>query len=909
MIQPFNTSIKVKLTSITMATTGIALVLASLAFAAYDVVSQRRGLERDLSTLADVVAENTTAALAFNDPDSANQILGALQAKPNVVAAAVFSEGSSPFAVYSRSEEWSELRPANPDVVGVEANANSLAVIKPIILGGETIGSIYLVSDLSETRTRLHRFTTTVATVLLCSLLVALIISLRLQRLILVPILGLADVVRKVSTERDYSIRARTGARDEVGTLIEGFNEMLGQIQKRDDQLRQAHDELESRIEERTRELTQEIADRKQAEAALRKSEESYKTLFEAAPDPILILETQREHAGRVVSANQAAADSFGYTLEQLTRFRIEELETSSDTRLAAERIRRVLSGEPLTFDVEYQRRDGSRYPAEVTAGVITLGDRRLVLEFNRDVSSRNRAMQELRRAKEEAEAANRAKSEFLANMSHEIRTPMNGIIGMTDLALDTDLTLEQRAYLQLVKSSADSLLGIINDILDFSKIEAGKLELNNEGFHLREELDEVIKALSIRAFQKSVRLSSLVDPHIPNLLNGDITRFRQVLVNLIGNAIKFTETGEVSVAVESHEMSVGDLVLRVGVHDSGIGVAPDKQALIFESFTQADGSTTRKYGGTGLGLAISARLVRMMGGEIWVESPDPMSHDEGGPGSVFFFTARFQRSTRMVEHQLRHMTERMAVSDARRLRILVAEDSEVNKELIRTLLEKRGHSVVLAGDGARAVVEFQKQRFDLVVMDVQMPEMNGFEATAAIRALEEQSGEHVPILALTAHALTGDRERCLEAGMDAYVSKPLQVAELFGAIEQLIAVEPPGVELSSAVRAFVGEVDPDGSLLSQMIETFSGTCLKRLRSIEDSIRSNDAEGLVRSAHCLKGAISNFGVRKAIAAAGRLEEIGEVGDLDLAPEAFSALKSEVASLTQALSQIMGISAR
>jgi PAS domain S-box-containing protein len=571
--------------------------------------------------------------------------------------------------------------------------------------------------------------------------------------------------------------------------------------------------------------LYQDISARLQAEAALIEERNLLRTLMDNLPDHIYFKDRQ----SRFTRINRAQAKVFGLgdpaQAKGKTDFDFFSDEHAQQAYADEQEI--IRTGQPLLAKEEKETWPDGRVTWVATTKMPLRDAKGNIIGtfgISHDTTERKRQEQELQKAKAAAEAASRAKSEFLANMSHEIRTPMNGVLGMTELTLETELTPEQRDYLGMVKSSADALLTVIDDILDFSKIEAGKLGLDLVPLKLRDCLMQGLKPLVVRAQQKGLGFVFDIQPEVPDDVVADPTRLRQVLINLLGNAIKFTERGQVGLEVTLESRTDEQAQLHFLVRDTGPGIAPEKQKIVFEAFSQADSSMARKFGGTGLGLTISSRLVEMMHGRIWLES-------ELGKGSRFHFTAQvgiaagaasIERpkqacstgsSARLLDGQTAHRHASREVFEPRRasegplhgpprpavsqtgcagqrsLRVLLAEDNAVNQRLATRLIEKRGHTVVLASNGREALEAIGKQRFDLVVMDVEIPEVDGFEATAAIRKREQETGTHLPILAMSAYAMTGDRERCLEAGMDGYVSKPIQAKDLLEAIESLAPV------------------------------------------------------------------------------------------------------------------------
>ncbi len=663
------------------------------------------------------------------------------------------------------------------------------------------------------------------------------------------------------------------------------------------------------------------VTEEKHAREALRESEAKYRSLVSNIPDVAWTADANGKFVFISKNIERVSGFSLGEVYERGANLYLVCLDPRDASRVTE--AFRALFAEGKPYDVECRVRRKNGEWIWVHDRAFTTYEKNGVRYADgllSDITLRKRAEEELHRAKVAAETASRAKSEFLAVMSHEIRTPMNGIIGMTELALDTELTSEQREYLGIVRESADALLTLIDDILDFSRIEAGKLRLAQEQFDLNDTLDGAIKALAIRARHKGLKLACHIPADVPVSLLGDSGRLRQVVLNLVGNAIKFTECGEVALTVRLASQTTKEAELHFSVADSGIGIPQEQQQRIFDAFAQADSSATRKYGGAGLGLSISSRLVGMMKGRVWVES-------EVGKGSTFHFTARFGLPTELAprreaktETRLRGLPalelvapprSRPPFQAPRNLRVLLAEDNRVNQVLVMHLLDRQGHSVTLAADGREVIRAFERTDFDLVLMDVQMPEMDGFEATAAIRAKERVSGSHVPIIALTAHAMKGDRERCLAAGMDGYLAKPIRENELQEVMEGVLAGLPLPAATAREERrekvldsaAALDRVGGDRKLLGELARLFQGECAKLLAAVHEAVTRRDPRALERAAHSLKSSVGNFAASATYKAAERVEILARQGELDKAAEASAALVQEMAHLQVELADL------
>jgi len=562
-------------------------------------------------------------------------------------------------------------------------------------------------------------------------------------------------------------------------------------------------------------------------------------------------------------------------------------------------------TGHGLSQEIQQRRAEGQPYwlSISVTPVFDEEGDITHWVGIAHDVTRRREEQQALEQAKEAAEAASRAKGEFLANVSHEIRTPMNVIIGMTELTLGTRLTPEQREYLSAVKNSAEALLRLLNDVLDLSKIEAGKLQIEAVPFSLPELVQEVVKLWEPAARQKKLRAVSQVAADLPPIVVGDPVRLRQILFNLVDNAIKFTEQGEVVVAVSLDSLTGDEARVHFAVRDTGIGIPEDKRASIFEAFSQADTSTSRRYGGTGLGLAISAQLVSLLEGRLWVEG-------QVGSGSTFHFSLSMTVPAPVPADEDRPSRRRGPLRAKDRLRILVADDNPANRLLAARILEKRGHVVSQAADGREALAMAEREKLDVVVMDAQMPDMDGLQATREIRALEKATETHLPIIALTAWAMSGDRERCLAAGMDGYISKPINAQELLTLVEtlgsqtRLAKLSDQRLAESRAhfdFRTALARLEGDVEIFKEQVVFFLRDAPGLLTGLQEALAAGDADRLRTTAHRLKGLAAAFDAQAVTERAFDLEQRGQRGDLKEATAVIlKQLEEALSQLTAAL---------
>jgi polar amino acid transport system substrate-binding protein len=658
--------------------------------------------------------------------------------------------------------------------------------------------------------------------------------------------------------------------------------------------------------------IIRDITDRKRAEEALRDSEKRYRNILENLQDAYF----RSDNQGRIVMVSPSAERLYGYdSTEEMIGIPSVSLYRFPEVRRAiVEEMQK--RGKVDDYIGECRKKDGTTFWASLNAHFCYDNKGQIfgIEGIIRDITDRKLAEEELRKAKEAAEAATRAKSEFLAMMSHEIRTPMNGVIGLTELLLTTDMTDIQRDYLENIRYSAYSLLDIINDILDISKIEADRLELENIGFNLPEMIERTSLMMTHRCSQKGIALITKIDPDIPKTVIGDLVRIRQIILNLLSNAVKFTEKGEIRISAKCKVQSA-KCDLMITVSDTGIGIPEDRLDRIFESFTQADRTTSRKYGGTGLGLTISKRLAEMMGGSITVESTPEK-------GSTFRFTAVLEKSvTCDVSEVMKggylntlHLTDNTFYL-TRNTSVLIAEDNPINMLIIRTHLAKMGFRIIEAVNGKEAVEKYAENAPELVFMDIHMPEMNGFEATRKIREYEagaagsadDTDKKRTPIIALTADAFRDDKEKCISEGMDFYLAKPFRPAEIVSVIQRFIPdkligdssagdqenqTTQPNQQSVFDPEGFLKSLDGNKKLFEELISIAMETIPIRIQALRDALGKNDAANVIMEAHTLKGSALQLRAGLLADAAYQVEFAGEKGEVEKAKTLMKKLEQE-----------------
>ncbi len=676
--------------------------------------------------------------------------------------------------------------------------------------------------------------------------------------------------------------------------------------------------------------FVRDLTKRKQAEEALRKSEEQYRHLVEQLNEGILVI----NYAGDVTFANPGMARMLGYEIETLKSRSYFSFMDNLDADMVKEKLKQRHQGISDLYEIGMNRLDGEQIIVSVSASPLRDDSGNVVGSFAviSDISERKRAEEALALAKEAAEAANRAKSQFLANVSHEIRTPMSAVIGAAQMLFSSNLNDEQRDYVSMINDSAESLLSIINDVLDLSKIEAVKMPIENIEFDLRKLLDEVMDLMSIEAAEKGLAINEFIVPRVPTSVSGDPLRLRQVLLNLINNAVKFTERGAIVLSINIEREDGDELCLRFDIIDTGIGMSPATRNHLFGKFMQADASTTRRFGGTGLGLAISKSLVELMGGEIGCESQE-------GRGSTFWFTFPTRSRSGHETGQAAQAQEASAIitrptGEEESNPVLVVEDTPDLQRLIRAQLRKLGLMAEIAADGVQAVHQFVTHEYAAILMDCHMPVMDGYQATAIIRDLEKERGGHIPIIALTANALTGERQQCLDAGMDDYLAKPIRLEQLMEVLQNWLPrkgqssaqsiitgsptcvarastepaasethrVNPYSVDIN-CLRKYLNldsEDEDSRTSMRSIISDYIATGDERTNKLKKALAIDDAPSVVEIAHSFKASSAYMGADALKELLQELEKLTAIHDLMRMRLVLTAIEKEFAKVKSEL---------
>lgn len=899
-------SIKDRLKLINIVSIVFVAVFISFSIFVVEFLYLRSQFVSEVRSQANIISNNSISSLMFMDQKRAEETLASLRNVSDIEHAAIYTNDGRILGKYVHDSSGNIYFP-KMEPYGYSLGKDHLRVFQPVVFDNETLGGIYISASLKRLYGNLYRLIFSTVAVSAAAIAFALLMLGRLQNSIVHPISHLAKIMSRVTEERDYSIRASVVSNDELGMLATWFNEMLERIEQSNLELETHRNHLEELVAFRTTALEQtnellknEIQERLSTEAQLRESEEKFKILAEKALVGVFIIQ-----GGVFKYVNPMLSEMSGYTCEELLGQKSPgDLAHPEDRAEANEKMVKLARGRSDNERMELRafRKDGTMVYSEVYSSAIVYLGKPAIIGTVIDITRRKLAEKELLLAKAAADEASLVKSRILANMSHEIRTPLTAIIGMAELLAGEGLSAKQREYVEAAKSSAVSLLSLMNSMLDLSKMEAGKFELEKVDFDLLDVVCSAVNIFSPQVTQKGLALKVSADEGLPGFVKGDPLRLRQIIINLVGNAIKFTERGSVNLEVRRFGSGENNnfITLHFLVRDTGIGIKREDLARIFESFTQAKGSMTRRYAGTGLGLNIAMNLVKLMGGAIWVES-------EPGKGSVFHFTACFSAGA-PVEGS-RTANEEISYSFAAPLRILHVEDNSVLQNYVAGMLEKTVHEVKAAGDGKEALEMLSREDFDVVLMDIQMPNMDGFEAARTIRnPLSPVKNHAVPIIATTAYAMKGDRERCLECGMDAYMAKPFSINELFASISGLL---PSGrsssrKESSNAVidqaylrRLYGGNEELVGRIRADFLRNVSPA---RLDELFAAVNAGDCDLACRLSHSLKGAAGTIGARSLQDAALGVELAAREGDIEKMLNAFGRLGSEFKTLMNYLNR-------